>query len=197
MRGRRMWQTLRLCTILSAAKRTQYYKKKKIFHSMGEDCLIMDRKVPLYAKLISLGNNVQIASNVHFNTHDIIHQMLNNMDWVLDRRKGKKYPEKMGCIEIGDNVFIGAGTSINYNVRIGSNVIIGACSLITKDVPDNCVVAGVPARVISSFEKYLEKRNSVTDNNILINAEDMPVDLETRYWRRFQNERERNRERKL
>lgn len=155
MRGQRMWQTLRLCTILSATKRAQYYKDKSIFHSMGEKCLIMDRKVPLYAKLISLGNNVQIASNVHFNTHDITHLMLNNML----KHTGGGYTEKVGCIEIGDNVFIGAGTSINYNVRIGSNVIIGACSLITKDIPDNCVVAGVPARIICSFEEYLEKRD--------------------------------------
>lgn len=88
MRGQRMWQTLKLYTILSAAKRTQYYKEKKIFHSMGDNCLVMDRKVPLYAKLISLGNNVQIASNVHFNTHDITHQMLNNMPDVLSKRGG-------------------------------------------------------------------------------------------------------------
>lgn len=156
MRGKRMWQTLRLYMILNAAKRTKYYKDKKIFYFMGENCLVMDRKVPLYAKLISIGNNVQIASNVHFNTHDITHRMLNNME--VRSGGGKKYPEKIGCIEIGDNVFIGSGTSINYNVKIGSNVIIGACSLITKDVPNNSVVAGVPARVISSFEEYLKKR---------------------------------------
>lgn len=158
MRGQRMLQTLRLFTILDANKRTRYYKDKSVFHSMGDNCLIMDRKVPLYAKLISIGNNVQIASNVQFITHDVTHLMLNNMPDLLAKRNGAKYPEKIGCIEIGDNVFIGAGTSIIYNVRIGSNVIIGACSLITKDVPDNCVVAGVPARVVSSFEEYLQKR---------------------------------------
>ena len=188
MRGQRMWQTLRLYTILSPVKRTQYYKDKKIFHSMGENCLIMDRKVPLYAKLISIGNNVQIASNVHFNTHDITHLMLNNMPDVLARRDGVKYPEKIGCIEIGDNVFIGAGTSINYNVKIGSNVIIGACSLVTKDIPDNCVAAGVPAKVISSFEEYIEKRN--TDN--ISNAsgtESISSDIETEQWRLFNNAR--------
>jgi len=79
MRGQRMWHTLRLFLILSAVKRTRYYKTHNIFHSMGNNCLIMDRKVPLYAKLISLGNNVRIASDVHFTTHDIItHSMLNS-----------------------------------------------------------------------------------------------------------------------
>lgn len=112
MRGQRMLQTLRLFTILDANKRTKHYKDKKIFHSMGDNCLIMDRKVPLYAKLISIGNNVQIASNIHFDTHDVTHLMLNNMPEILARREGIKFPEKVGCIEIGDNVFIGAGTSI-------------------------------------------------------------------------------------
>lgn len=112
MRGKRLWYMLRLHTIFSAKKRTQYYKDNNIFHSMGDNCLIMDRKVPLYAKLISLGNNVRIASRVHFLTHDITHIMLNKNESVMSNRKGKKYHEKVGCIEIGNNVFIGAGTCI-------------------------------------------------------------------------------------
>lgn len=94
MRGIRMWHTLRLYTILSSAKRTKYYKKNNIFHSMGEKCLIMDRRVPLYAKLISLGNNVRIASNVHFITHDITHSMLNNCDKALSVRGGKSIQKR-------------------------------------------------------------------------------------------------------
>ena len=56
-----------------------------------------------------------------------------------------------------NNVFIGAGTRILYNTRIGSNVIIGADSLVNKDIPDNSVYAGVPARFICSFEEYAKK----------------------------------------
>lgn len=56
-----------------------------------------------------------------------------------------------------DNVFIGAGTRILYNTRIGSNVIIGADSLVNKDIPDNSVYAGVPAKYICSFDEYVEK----------------------------------------
>ena len=189
MRGQRMWQTLRLYTILNADKRTQYYKDKKIFHSMGDNCMIMDRKVPLYAKLISIGNNVKIASNVHFNTHDVTHLLLNNMPEALSTGGGRMFSEKVGCIEIGDNVFIGAGTSINYNVRIGSNVIIGACSLITKDVPDNVVVAGVPAKIICSFEEYLQKR--LADNNHgTLGAEAVSHTAEDECWRNFYKIRE-------
>lgn len=100
MHGERMWHTFRLFTILSAVKRTQYYKDKKIFHSMGENCLIMDRIVPLYARLISLGNNVQIASNVHFNTHDITHVMLNNRESSLPRGGGVSIMKKQAALRL-------------------------------------------------------------------------------------------------
>ena len=88
MHGERMWHTLRLFTILSAAKRTQYIKEHNIFHSMGEQCLIMKRKLPLYSKLISMGNNVRLASGVSFLTHDITHSMLNNVDEFIVKRGG-------------------------------------------------------------------------------------------------------------
>ncbi|WP_035602744.1 sugar O-acetyltransferase [Haloferula sp. BvORR071] len=51
-------------------------------------------------------------------------------------------------VTIGDNVWIGGHAVINPGVRIGNNVVIAAGAVVTKDVPDNMVVAGVPARVI-------------------------------------------------
>lgn len=49
---------------------------------------------------------------------------------------------------IGDNVSLGANVNIIGDVKIGNNVIVGAGSVVVKDVPDNCVVAGNPARII-------------------------------------------------
>ena len=49
---------------------------------------------------------------------------------------------------IGNNVSLGANVTIIGNVRIGNNVTVGAGSVVVKDVPDNCVVAGNPARII-------------------------------------------------
>lgn len=49
---------------------------------------------------------------------------------------------------IGDNVEISAGVRILGPVRIGNNVIIGANAVVVKDVPDNCIVAGIPAKII-------------------------------------------------
>ncbi len=53
---------------------------------------------------------------------------------------------------IGDNVTLGASVTIIGNIKVGNNVIVGAGSVVVKDVPDNCVVAGNPARII----RYLE-----------------------------------------
>lgn len=49
---------------------------------------------------------------------------------------------------IGDNVHISAGARVLGPVRVGNNVIIGANAVVIKDVPDNCIVAGVPAKII-------------------------------------------------
>ena len=49
---------------------------------------------------------------------------------------------------IGDNVEISAGARIIGPVKIGNNVIVGANAVVVKDVPDNCIVAGVPAKII-------------------------------------------------
>lgn len=60
---------------------------------------------------------------------------------------------------IGDNVLIGAGAKILGNLVIGNNVVIGANAVVVKSVPDNCVVAGIPAKIIKrdiKFSNYIE-----------------------------------------
>lgn len=61
---------------------------------------------------------------------------------------GKRRPDKPADVHIGDNVYIATGVTIIGPVRIGNNVTIAANSTVIKDVPDNCVVSGVPARII-------------------------------------------------
>ena len=65
---------------------------------------------------------------------------------------GKKKPGILQPnIFIGDNVYIGTGATILGPVKIGNNVVIGGGSVVIRDVPDNCVVAGNPARIIRQF----------------------------------------------
>ena len=52
-----------------------------------------------------------------------------------------------GCVTVGENSFIGAGAVVLPRLKVGSNVIIGAGAVVTKDIPDNCVAYGNPARI--------------------------------------------------
>ena len=67
-------------------------------------------------------------------------------------------------VSIGDNVFIGMQLTILKGVHIGNNVIIGANSLVNKDVPDNCVAAGNPCKVIMTLDEYYEMRKPCTNS---------------------------------
>ena len=53
---------------------------------------------------------------------------------------------------IGDNVYLGANVCVIGNIRIGNNVIVGAGAVVVKDVPDNCIVAGNPAKIIKRLQ---------------------------------------------
>lgn len=142
---------------MSGRKRAEFIRKHKLYGAVGQNCSIMKRKIPLYSNLIFLHDNVRIASNVGFVTHDGIHHILNFM------YRESNFVERIGCIEIMNNVFIGSSTQIRYNTRIGNNVIIGANSFVSKDIPDNSVYAGMPARYICSFDEYVEKQRKYSE----------------------------------
>lgn len=91
-----------------------------------------------------------VAAGVRFVTHDAAYRVLNGLEVG-------KFPERVGCIEVMDNVFIGYNATILPNVRIGENCIIGAGSTVTKDLEPNGVYVGTPAKRISSFDEYVQK----------------------------------------
>lgn len=150
----RLKHTLMLYTKSTGFKRADYIREHQLFHHVGKHCMFMFRKLPLYGELISIGDNVHIASNVSLITHDVTHNMLNYCDPSL------KLSEYAGCIEIGDNVFIGANSTILYNSKIPSNTIIGANSFVNKKLKNGGVYAGTPAKYICSIEDFLKKRSS-------------------------------------
>lgn len=101
--------------------------------------------------LIELGNNVRITNGVRFVTHDGGLWVLRNLGRI-DVSIGK-----FGKIKVGSNTHIGWNAIIMPGVTIGKNCIIGCGAVVTKDIPDNSVAAGVPAKVIESIEDYYTK----------------------------------------
>lgn len=170
---------LRIYLMNSSEKRTKYIIKHNIFGSVGDNFFFQPRKIPNDPKLIKFHNNVVVASNVTFINHDVMNKMLNNLN------DGTFYKYYSGCTEIMDNVFIGSNTTILPNVKIGSNVIIGAGSVVTKDIPNNRVVAGNPAKEICTFEEFIEKRKQ-KENNIIEYYSD---NLLEKIWEDFNNQR--------
>ena len=148
----------------SGEKRAKFFRRMGVFNHIGDNVMIQGWKVPLYPKLISIGNNVRIASNVTFCTHDVAHNMLNNIESDFYASVSDKvcFKEMKGRIEIGDNVFIGANTPILYNTKIGNNVIVAAGSVVTKDLDGDSVYAGVPARKVGTFIDFVKKRIEYT-----------------------------------
>ncbi len=104
--------------------------------------------------IITLGNNVHITRDVMFVTHD---------GGTLLYRHLIPDLEITAPIVVGNDVYIGVRTIILPGVTIGNNCIIAARSIVTKDVPDNSVVGGVPAKFIKTSDDYLEgiKKNSL------------------------------------
>ncbi|OGJ19907.1 hypothetical protein A3K73_08115 [Candidatus Pacearchaeota archaeon RBG_13_36_9] len=95
-------------------------------------------------KFLEVGDNVIIAKRSMIFTHDGATSKMKE----FGISKAAFNP-----VKIKDNVFIGAGTIILPNVTIGENAIIGAGSVITKDIPDNCIAAGNPAKIIRRMDK--------------------------------------------
>ena len=121
---------------------------------MGKNCHILTSKIDVHhGFLISMGDNVTI-SDARLLTHD------------GSTKKFLGY-SRVGRIKIGSNVFIGAGAIILPGVEIGDNVIIGAGSVVTKDIPNNSLAVGNPARVIKTTTEYIEEnRKRMTGGNV-------------------------------
>ena len=96
--------------------------------------------------LITIGNNVFITAGCQFITHD---------GGTLILRKEVPDLEITAPISIGDDVYIGLNATILPGVTIGNRVIIGAGAIVAKDIPDNSVAVGVPARVVKTVDDYL------------------------------------------
>lgn len=126
--------------------------------------------------LIRIGDDTTISFDVAFITHDAATRVIRNLP------NGNKETVLYGTIQIGNNCFIGARTTILPNVKIGDNSIIGACSLVNKDIPSNVIAAGNPCRVICTLDEYRRKHQNDFDYIVSMPYDDKKKYLEEKYW---------------
>lgn len=102
--------------------------------------------------LIEIGSNCYVTGGVTFIPHDGSGFVVRNLD-----NKYKNIDIFKGKTIVGNNVFIGNSSTILPGLKIGNNVIIGCNSVVTHDIPDNCVCCGVPAKVVESINDFIKK----------------------------------------
>ena len=107
---------------------------------IGEDLIIID-ELDDKAR-VRIGNRVAVAERVTL-------VVSSTPNWSRIR---PFVTSLHGCVEIGDDAWLGTGCIILPNVRIGRGAVVGAGSVVTKDVRDFTVVAGVPAKLMSKLD---------------------------------------------
>lgn len=132
-------------------KKAEWLKKNKIFYYIGKNCYYHPNILPAEPFLVCLHDNVVISAGVRIITHSAVHNVFNNEE------NTKRYRCKYGKVEIKSNVYIGANAIINYGVTIGEKSIVAAGAVVTKDIPSGSVVAGIPAKIIGTYDETKRK----------------------------------------
>ncbi len=110
---------------------------------IGENFYANHNLVILDGNKVTFGDNVFIAPNCGFYTAG------HPLDYET-RNKGLEYAKP---IKVGNNVWIGGNVVVLPGVTIGDGAVIGAGSVVTKDIPENVVAVGNPARVVKKIDK--------------------------------------------
>lgn len=117
--------------------------------TVGGECRVYIREFGAEPFLLTIGDRVTIAPGCRLITHD------GSTGLVLDE-DGQRF-QHYAPISIGSDVFIGVNSVVLPGVTIGSRVVVGAGSVVTRDVPDDSVVLGNPARVVGTFGNFSDR----------------------------------------
>lgn len=149
---KRVWESLYKLLMLKATDEKRIVYLRKLGMKIGERCRIRTMQFSTEPYLIEIGNHVAIASNTQFITHD-------GATWTFedDVNGGGIF----GKIIIGNNVFIGINCIILSNTTLGDNCIVGAGSVVRGQFPENSVIAGNPAQIVSKtgVQRMLSRQN--------------------------------------
>ena len=186
MKDKRLIHSIALLFLRSGRKRAAYLKKHHVLGGIGENCYFGPSRVPLYPELIKLHNNVIVHGKTMIVPHDMVNVFLKRA--VPGEDFGSN--ERLGCIEIMDNVYIAADTRINPNVKINKNCIISAGSVVTQDIPENSVVAGNPAKVIGRFDMFVASRLMNKAHSYHFKNQLLPPEIAAAEWDFFVKSRQ-------
>ena len=141
---------------------------KELFGAVGEGCYI---EAPYHAnwggKNVYIGNhvyanfnltlvddaNIYIGNDVMFAPNVVVATAGHPLNPTL-REKGYQYNQE---VRIGNNVWVGANATILPGVTIGDNTVIGAGAVVSRDLPQNVLAMGVPARVVRELGEHDRK----------------------------------------
>ena len=187
MKAKRMYHSLRLLAIRGGAKRARYLKKHNILGAIGDNCKWGPWLVPLYPELIRLGNNVHVHKTAKIVTHDMLNRYLKTRNPEDDFGQG----EKLGCVELQDNVYIAMNVTVMPDVRIGKDTIITAGSVVASDIPENSLSSGVPAKVTGRFDMFLALRKMSRGQCVAVKNQEMEPAVAAEVWERFLKRRDK------
>jgi len=187
MRADRMYHSVRLLLLRKPAKRAEYLKKHNILGAIGENCKWGPWLVPLYPKLIKLGNNVHVHKTARIVTHDMLNRFLKTRNPQDDFGHG----EKLGCVELMDNVYIAMNVTIMPDVRINKDCIISAGSVVTSDIPENSIASGIPAKPTGRFDMFLALRRMSRGQRLPVKNQELEDSLAEIEWDRFIRRRDK------
>ena len=141
--------------------------------------------------MIKLHNNVHIHKTAKLIPHDVLNGFLKK---VRPDEDFGSY-ERIGCIEIMDNVYVAMNAVILPDVRIGENCIITAGSVVSSDIPPNSIVAGNPAKVVGDFDSYVASRKMLKGQSVSFTNQLLPDEIVEQQWERFEKKREEKKQR--